>query len=60
MQVNSYPECMLIDSRMSDQLEPEQKKEDDVKEGEDKKKEVEHRVQPPVRHLKAHEYHWPR
>ena len=54
LQVNGYPDWMLVDSRMSDQLYPGQEEEVDVKEGEDEKWSRE--CQPPLRLLKAHRY----
>ena len=42
--VNGYPDWMLADSWMSDQWDPGQEEEKEVKEGEDEEKELEQRV----------------
>ena len=44
LQVNGYPDCMLADSRMSDQLEPGQEEEEDVKERKGGENQVEQRL----------------
>ena len=46
LQVNGYPDWMLADDRMSDQLDPGQAKGVDGKEGVEVKDEVEQRVPP--------------
>ena len=61
LQVNGYPDWMLADSRMSDQLYPGQEEEEEVKEGEDEKKEVVQRVSTTTKALEgAHGYQCPR
>ena len=44
LQVNGYPDWMLADSWVSDQLDPGQEEGEQVREGKEKEKEVELRV----------------
>ena len=44
LKVNGYPDWMLVDSRMSDQWDPREEEEEEVREGEEEDKEVKQRV----------------
>ena len=57
LQVNGYLDWMLVDSRMSNQLDPGQEEEEELKEGEGmRRKKWRRECQPQLRNLKAHGY----